>query len=105
MTAPVKVPDTLRGSRVLGPGTSRPERAGTHDALATLVVTRDDPGALPDAWAWTGGGRLDAAGLGDLVPDLAERHAYISGPPSLIADLAPALGRARSLTTDAFSGY
>ena len=73
--------------------------------IPVLVVTRDDPGALPDAWAWTGGGRLDAAGLGDLVPDLAERHAYISGPPSLIADLAPALGRARSLTTDAFSGY
>jgi hypothetical protein len=33
------------------------------------------------------------------------RHAYISGPPRLIADLAPALDKARSITTDAFSGY
>jgi hypothetical protein len=39
------------------------------------------------------------------VPDLAARHAYISGPPGLIADLAPALEKARSITTDAFSGY
>jgi hypothetical protein len=38
------------------------------------------------------------------VPDLAARHAYISGPPGLIADLAPALEKARSITTDAFRG-
>ena len=39
------------------------------------------------------------------VPDISARHAYVSGPAGLIAELAPALGRARSLTTDAFSGY
>ena len=37
--------------------------------------------------------RLDAAGLEREVPDLASRHAFISGPPRLIADLAPALPR------------
>jgi hypothetical protein len=29
----------------------------------------------------------------------------VSGPPRLIADLAPALEKARGITTDAFSGY
>ena len=51
------------------------------------------------------GVRLDAAGLERVVPDIAARHAFISGPPRLIADLAPALQKARSLTTDAFAGY
>ncbi|MDD7929467.1 flavodoxin reductase [Microbacterium sp. NM3R9] len=73
--------------------------------IPVLVVTRDEPHDLPSGWRWSGGARLDAAGLVDLVPDLAERHAYISGPPRLIAELAPALARARSLTTDAFAGY
>ena len=33
------------------------------------------------------------------------RHAFVSGPPRLIADLAPALRGARRVTTDAFAGY
>ncbi|MDQ1128058.1 FAD-dependent oxidoreductase [Microbacterium sp. SORGH_AS_0888] len=73
--------------------------------VPVIVVTREDPGALPAGWSWAGGIRLDADSLGALVPDLRRRHAYVSGPPSLIADLAPALRRARSLTTDAFAGY
>lgn len=73
--------------------------------IPVLVVTRDEPRGLPSGWRWAGGARLDAAGLTDLVPDLTERHAYISGPPRLIGELAPALARARSLTTDAFAGY
>ncbi len=70
-----------------------------------VVFTRDAPAHLADTWRWAGGTRLDAEGLLRTVPDLAERHAYVSGPPRLIADLAPALQRARSLTTDAFAGY
>jgi hypothetical protein len=49
--------------------------------------------------------RLDSEGLVRVVPDIAARHTYISGPAGLIADLAPALEQSRSLTTDAFSGY
>ena len=59
----------------------------------------------PATWRWARGVRLDADGLVRVVPDIAARHAYISGPAGLIADLAPALERARSITTDAFSGY
>jgi ferredoxin-NADP reductase len=73
--------------------------------VPVVVFSREDPGLLPARWTWTGGARLDAAALAAAVPDLARRHAYISGPPGLIADLTPALARARSLTTDAFAGY
>ncbi|MGM7679703.1 flavodoxin reductase [Microbacterium sp. A94] len=73
--------------------------------VPTIVFTRDAPQALPEHWHWAQGVRLDAAGLERVVPDLPSRHAFISGPPRLLADLAPALQKARSLTTDAFAGY
>lgn len=73
--------------------------------VPVLVFTRDRPADLPRHWQWARGVRLDADGLVRVVPDISSRHAYISGPPGLIADLAPALERARSITTDAFSGY
>lgn len=81
----------------------RDELAAT--GVPTIVFTRDEPQGLPAHWRWAQGARLDAAGLERAVPDIGRRHAFISGPPRLIADLAPALHRARSLTTDAFAGY
>lgn len=73
--------------------------------VPVLVFTRDRPAGLPPHWSWARGVRLDAEGLLRVVPDIGARHAYISGPAALIADLAPALEKARSMTTDAFSGY
>lgn len=73
--------------------------------VRTVVFTRDEPENLPAHWSWAGGIRLDGDSLGRVVPDLADRHAFVSGPPRLIADLTPALRRARALTTDAFAGY
>lgn len=73
--------------------------------VPVIVFTRDRPRDLPRHWVWAQGVRLDADGLVRVVPDLSSRHAYVSGPAGLIADLAPALERARSITTDAFSGY
>lgn len=73
--------------------------------VRAVVFTRDEPTGLSPNWVWAQGVRLDAAGLERVVPDLASRHAFISGPPRLIADLAPALQKARGLTTDAFAGY
>ena len=73
--------------------------------VRAVVFTRDEPHALAANWWWARGVRLGAAGLERVVPDLASRHAFISGPPRLIADLAPALQKARGLTTDAFAGY
>jgi ferredoxin-NADP reductase len=77
------------------------EASGVH----VVVFSRDRPADLPPHWQWARGVRLDADGLLRVVPDIGARHAYISGPAALIADLAPALERARSITTDAFSGY
>ncbi|MFT4052098.1 MAG: FAD-dependent oxidoreductase [Microbacterium sp.] len=73
--------------------------------IPVIVFTRDEPAELPAHWTWAQGVRLNAEGLHRLVPDLERRHAYISGPPGLIADLAPTLERAHGLTTDAFAGY
>jgi ferredoxin-NADP reductase len=73
--------------------------------VPVIVFTRDQPQELPRTWMWARGVRLDADGLLRVVPDIAARHAYISGPSALIAELAPALEKARSITTDAFSGY
>ncbi|MGU7705381.1 hypothetical protein, partial [Escherichia coli] len=73
--------------------------------IPVVVFCRDEPSDLPAGWAWAGPDRVDADGLLRAVPDIALRTAYVSGPPRLIADLAPALSRAASLTTDAFAGY
>jgi ferredoxin-NADP reductase len=77
------------------------EEAGVR----VIVHTPDAPPDVPAHWSWAEGERLTADRLSLAVPDLASRHAYVSGPPGLIADLTPALARARSLTTDAFAGY
>lgn len=73
--------------------------------IPVVVFSPDEPVDLPAGWVWAGPDRVDAEGLLRAVPDLAQRAAYASGPPRLIAALAPALGKAKSLTTDAFAGY
>ncbi len=80
----------------------RSEIAGS--GVPVIVFTPDEPDRLPAHWRWIGE-RIDAAALARAVPDLAARRALVSGPPRLIADLAPALQRARSIRTDAFAGY
>lgn len=87
---------------------SRAEELPYRDELAgarVVVFTPDEPADLPAAWTWAGGERLTADAVARFVPDVPARRAFVSGPPGLIADLAPALRRARSLTTDAFAGY
>ncbi|MFZ8756831.1 FAD-dependent oxidoreductase [Microbacterium sp. HMH0099] len=73
--------------------------------IPVVVFSRDEPVDLAAGWSWAGPDRVDAAALLHAVPDIAQRAAFVSGPPALIAALAPALGRAKSLTTDAFAGY
>ncbi len=73
--------------------------------IPVVVFSRDEPGDLPAGWTWAGPDRVDAGALLRAVPDIAQRAAYVSGPPRLIAALAPALAKAKSLTTDAFAGY
>lgn len=73
--------------------------------VPVVVFSREEPRELPAGWSWAGPDRVDADALLRTVPDIAQRVAYVSGPPRLISDLAPALAKAKSLTTDAFAGY
>ena len=73
--------------------------------IPVVVFSRDEPRDLPARWVWAGPDRVDAEALLRVVPDIGQRAAYVSGPPRLIASLAPALSRATSITTDAFAGY
>jgi ferredoxin-NADP reductase len=54
-----------------------------------LHARRDDGG--------TTGGRLDAAGLHALVPDLADREIFVCGPPGLMETVTRAAGDAGAL--------
>lgn len=73
--------------------------------IPVVVFCPDEPRDLPAGWTWAGPERVDAESLVRAVPDIAQRAAYVSGPPRLIAALAPGLARAKSFTTDAFAGY
>ncbi|BAJ75923.1 flavodoxin reductase (ferredoxin-NADPH reductase) family 1 [Microbacterium testaceum StLB037] len=89
---------------------SEPGELAFRDEIAAsgipvIVFSRDEPRDLPEGWTWAGPDRVDAEGLLRAVPDIAQRAAYVSGPPRLISALAPALAKAKSLTTDAFAGY
>lgn len=72
-----------------------------------LVAGPTTEAPLPLGWTAMGPGRIDHQRLAEAVPDLASREVFISGPPSMVDALKPALrgigvGRVR---TDAFSGY
>ncbi|MBN9605974.1 MAG: hypothetical protein J0G30_05120 [Actinomycetales bacterium] len=78
------------------------ERAGTR----VVLVAPSAPTALPDNWTFVAG-RLDAELVRAVVPDAAERHAFVSGPPRLVASLTRdlrALG-VRRVVKDDFTGY
>ncbi len=70
-----------------------------------VVFTPDEPADLPVGWTWAGPVPLTPDTLAAHVPDIAARRAYVSGAPSVIRSLAPALAAARSVRTDAFAGY
>lgn len=86
--------------------TARDVPYGSELASARVILVAPDAAdvALPEAWT-PFPARITAETLPVLVPDLTRRDALISGPPRLIADLAPALRSARSVRTDAFAGY
>ena len=74
--------------------------------LRVVLVAPRAPRNLPDGWEVLTG-RLDRDVLADRVPDVAERHAYVSGPPAMVSDISAALRslNAKKVRTDAFTGY
>lgn len=84
--------------------------AGSADAAGARVLVLSPSAArdgLPAGWIHLGEPRLSPELLTEAVPDLAQRDAYVSGPPAMV-DHTRALLRhagARRVRTDAFSGY
>ena len=75
--------------------------------VRVVLVAPDAPNQLPVGWEYAGAGPLNAELLRELLPDIASRRVYVSGPPKLVNSIrrsARAL-RARSVATDHFSGY
>lgn len=79
------------------------ERSGVR----VVVASPEEPAGMPEGWRWIGPSRLTAEAILAAVPDASERTSYLSGPPSLVAELRRALRRAgvRRLRTDVFLGY
>ncbi len=67
----------------------------------------EKPRALPTSWEYGGAGRVTGERLAAHVPDIAQRHAFVSGPPALVTDLRAELRShgAKHVHTDSFSGY
>ena len=88
------------------------EELGYSDLLArsgvpVVLVSPSLPDDLPATWTWAGSGRITGELLESAVPALGSRHAFVSGPPGMVADIRSAL-RARGvrrITADYFSGY
>ncbi len=75
--------------------------------IRTVVVTRDDGSDLPQHFESITAERLDRELLAGAVPDIADRHVYISGPPGLvdaISKVARSL-HAKNIEKDYFNGY
>ena len=79
------------------------EKAGCR----VVIACPEKPAGLPSEWTWIGPGRLSGESLLAVVPNAAQRDAYLSGPPSMVASLRSALRRAgvRRVHTDVFVGY
>jgi ferredoxin-NADP reductase len=71
-----------------------------------VLVSPSAPTTMPTGWTWAEGSFLTADLVAQVVPDLARRRAYVSGPPAMVNAVRRALAkRARSVRTDYFSGY
>ena len=72
-----------------------------------IVYGPDAPSPLPANFEYGGTGRITPERVAEKVPDVAQRHTFISGPPGLVNDLKRALRKsgAKHVHSDYFSGY
>jgi len=72
-----------------------------------VLFSPSAPSPLPTGWEYGGEGRVTPERIAALVPDAANRRAYISGPPALVATLRASLrGQGvKRVHADYFSGY
>lgn len=78
-----------------------------EDSGARVVLYGPEPDILPRGWEYGGEGRVTGERLAAAIPDVAQRRAFVSGPPALVNDLRSALRSqgARHVHSDYFSGY
>nr|WP_243752195.1 hypothetical protein [Leucobacter weissii] len=75
-------------------------------ARVILAGGENAPASLGPREEWAGPGRITGERIAELVPDLAQRDAFVSGPPRFVAELRGGLRRrSRRVRTDAFAGY
>lgn len=103
--APVR--DVLLVDRV-PTGEDLPYRDVLEGSGVRVLVVCPDPatlGPVPEHWHVTA--RLDAAALRSVLPDPADRLAYVSGSPAFVGRARGILRAAgvRRIRTDAFAGY
>ncbi|WP_396049121.1 ferredoxin--NADP reductase [Aeromicrobium sp. UC242_57] len=71
-----------------------------------VLVSPDRPDVLPEGWTHVAAPFLTAEIIADAVPDLAERTAYVSGPPAMVNAVRSTLrSRCGRVKTDYFTGY
>ncbi|MCW2771557.1 MAG: hypothetical protein JWR27_2990 [Aeromicrobium sp.] len=94
---------------VLVYGASSPDEVPFVQELAgvrVVLVCPGRPDGLPDGWTYVEAPFLSPEIIADAVPDLAERRAYVSGPPAMVNAVRPGLRRlCRSVRKDYFTGY
>jgi ferredoxin-NADP reductase len=83
------------------------DAARAAGARVLVLSPTPDRDGLPSGAVHLGTARLSAEALAESVPDLAQRDAYVSGPPAMVDGTRALLRRAgaRRIRTDAFSGY
>lgn len=79
----------------------------TASGARVVVLSLDDPEALPPGWEHLRADRLTPELLAQTVRDTPRRTAYLSGPPQMVDSVRSVLGAcgAGRVRTDVFFGY
>lgn len=71
-----------------------------------VLVGPDRPNGMPEGWTYVEAASLSLELIADAVPDLADRRAYVSGPPAMVNAVRAGLAkRCKGVKTDYFTGY
>lgn len=94
---------------VLVYGVSSPDEVPFVEELAgvrVVLVGPASPGSLPEGWTYVEAPFLSPELIAEAVPDLADRRAYVSGPPAMVNAVRAGLAkRCKGVKTDYFTGY
>ncbi len=79
----------------------------TEAGITVVVFTKEPLKDLPKNWKQSKSARITEESIAQLVPDVSQRNAYISGPPSFVYVTKRALRslKATAIKTDYFVGY